>query len=233
MDVHAKSKDGLDVACYCARGGHVEVMQFLVEEVGMDVRAKYIKHGVDVNSEEKMEVLHVAAHHDHLELVKWLVLEQGVDVTVKVRSGHYALVQAAGRGGLRTFQWLVSMQPSVKAMSKALDTGFRKACQYGQLDIVEWLVSAPMVDPPITDDDGETLVDVASSGGHAAIVECPRKAEEEWKEEDEVSRGMRGKAGGFSVDMGRALPPSPVALLTCPSTLVVGCGLSYPGSETN
>lgn len=192
VDVHAKDKGGRDVALYCAGGGHVEVIRFLVEEVGMDV------------SDKRVGMLYLAAKHDRLELVKWLVLEQGVEVTAKSQCGYNALHCAVGGGALRTFQWLPSSQPSVEFMLEALSIGLWLACGYGRLEFVKWLVEEIGMPASVTNENGRTLLDMASSSGHTALVEYLRKAAIARKREEvsrPVSRVIRGE--GWVVSLNR------------------------------
>lgn len=165
VDIHAKDEEGLDVACWCARGGHVEVMRYLVEEVGMDVRAKYTDNGMDV--------LQVAASQDHVKLVNWLVMERGVDEILRSPDDYLPLI--IDSGAIMTFEWLVtSCQPPAKSMS-VVKAGLFLACQRGRLEILKCLEDQAGMPIPIQDEHGRTLLDVASSYGQTAVVQYPKK----------------------------------------------------------
>lgn len=101
VDVHAKDEQGKDVAAWCARGGHVEVMRYLVEEVGMEVRAKYTRWPFDV--------LQLAVLNGHVELVKWLVEEKGMPTWIPYPDGHYLLDLASWGGHSAMVKFLTNV----------------------------------------------------------------------------------------------------------------------------
>ena len=73
-----------------AKGGHVGVMRFLVDEVGVDARAPDMY---------EQTALHIASHHGHVEAVRFLVSQPaGVDLESGNAMGDTALYTAAWRG---------------------------------------------------------------------------------------------------------------------------------------
>jgi len=99
--VDARDDDGWQPLHYAARGGHLPVVKYLIEEQGVQVDAK---------STYGSQPLHFAAWHGHLPVVKYLVGERGAQVDAKDGYGRQPLHHAADDGHLSVVKYLVGEQ---------------------------------------------------------------------------------------------------------------------------
>ncbi len=81
-----------------AEAGHLEVVQWLVVEAGLDPNQQ------DHFGET---ALHAAAYGGHLAMAAWLVMEAGVDPNQVGHQGASVLHAAVAEGHLEVVQWLV------------------------------------------------------------------------------------------------------------------------------
>ncbi|MBQ2620181.1 MAG: ankyrin repeat domain-containing protein [Thermoguttaceae bacterium] len=111
-----------------ARGGHLEVVQWLVENEGN----KY-----SIGS----QVLFDAAESGNLELVKWLIERGAVTKTEKdsFSSADFVILHAAQSGNLKLVQWLNENGEDIN-VNRSGETIVHYAAQSGNLELVQWLI---------------------------------------------------------------------------------------------
>lgn len=117
---------GNDAAYWAAYGGHVEMVSFLVRELGFDVGHAYPLG--------RMTLLHLAVTQGHLDLVKWLVGKAGASVKAVASTGLPSQV-AASLGKLPILQYLVQQAGAGAGLLE-----LSLAASEGHLETVKWLV---------------------------------------------------------------------------------------------
>jgi ankyrin repeat protein len=145
----------LDIAAYM---GHMDVVQWLVEERGADF----------AGDQQRWTALHKAAYNGHLEIVKWLVEGKGADITVSNKKGENALHFAAYGGQLEIVRWLV--EEGGADVTAATDSGQTALHLAENLEIVRWLVERG-ADAKAVTKDGESPLVSAKRNGRWEVVE--------------------------------------------------------------
>ncbi|XP_068216313.1 uncharacterized protein [Palaemon carinicauda] len=150
MDGHAHDLQGATCLHYAARGGHMHILRFLIEDMGVqdimrcevgatplhDAAAlghlhvikylnKHSKHTFALTDHDGSSVLHVAARYGRLNVLRWLLLDAGMPGVDRTQGGALALHYAAARGCLECVKLLVETSPDFR---------------YGRLNVLRWLL---------------------------------------------------------------------------------------------
>jgi ankyrin repeat protein len=180
---------------YCAcKGGHLEVMQYLVDA-----------HHCDDPPLQNDETLHLAVLSGKLDTVKFLIEKEGCDPNCRGKNGATLLHSAAIEGHLEIIQYLVSKHhcdPSLRddkdnaTLHLAAENGklhivkylienwkcrcddggqngktpLHFACEKGHLDVVQYLLDVHHCDPMLPDSKRVTPLLLACSHSHSSIV---------------------------------------------------------------
>ena len=109
--------------------GHIQVLKYLVEKCGVDVKGEY------------NYAIRNASSKGHIEIVKYLIEKCGVDARVINNSA----VRGASRGGyLEIVKYLVE---ECGANARVInDCAVRGACENGHVEVVKYLVEKCGVD---------------------------------------------------------------------------------------
>ena len=162
---------------YVCHYGHLEVVKYLIEDYGANVRAendlavqwasggghlevvKYLAEKCGANARaENDEAVQWASENGHLEVVKYLVKKYGSGVT-------YAVIWACKAGHLEVVKYLVE---ECRANARAEDDcAIRWACRAGHLEVVKYLVEKCGADARAEDD---SAVQCASENEHLEVV---------------------------------------------------------------
>ncbi|KNC47256.1 uncharacterized protein AMSG_03686 [Thecamonas trahens ATCC 50062] len=150
-----------------ARGGHAELVRWMITESGMEITADDAGSKADIRA-----ALVSAAHVNDLATVQ-VLLSAGVSMTAteSVPGGYLDLTPAAAAaqgGALETLQWLVA--EDVGCLVGGDQPPLAAAASRGQLSIVQWLVEHAGVDVDEVHDDGGTAACAAAAAGHALVV---------------------------------------------------------------
>jgi len=157
-DINQKDKDGRTPLSLAVANGHLEAVEFLVNEAGAEVESKDHEWG--------KTPLSYAAHCGHLDIVKFLVNEAGAEVESKDGIwGRTPLSLAASNGHLETVKFLVK-EAGAKVKSKSNSGGMPLsfAAANGHLEVVEFLVNEADTDVESKDRWGQTALDLARRG---------------------------------------------------------------------
>ncbi|KAJ8111005.1 hypothetical protein OPT61_g6297 [Boeremia exigua] len=121
----------------------------------LDISKALYEAGADINasSQAGCTVLFAAASHGQLEIVQWL-LSLGADPLTITNNGRTLLHAAAGRD-LETVKAVHKAGVDIAARTESGRTALHMATEYGQLKIVNWLVSLG-ADPSTGDINGWT-----------------------------------------------------------------------------
>ncbi|GAA5857263.1 hypothetical protein JCM8547_009404 [Rhodosporidiobolus lusitaniae] len=143
---------GLAPLHYAAQAGHVDVVQWLVEEAGAMP---------ELEDAEGETPLHRAAHRGHLDVCRFLI-SRDVEVGAQDADGWTALHNASSRGWLDIARLLVSAGASVDQPNKHNYTPLMNAASKGQLPLVHYLLKQGAT-PLRRNAFGETAYDLAAS----------------------------------------------------------------------
>ncbi|XP_067861251.1 ankyrin repeat domain-containing protein 16 isoform X2 [Heptranchias perlo] len=129
---------GDTVLHYAARHGHLEILKYLVEELGMDV-------GLANNDYKR--ALHEAASMGHRECLRYLIA-QGARVDCLKKADWTPLMMACTRRNLEVIKDLVESGASLTLKNKDGWNSFHIACRAGDPEIIQYLLE---VSPGIWD----------------------------------------------------------------------------------
>ncbi|XP_069763709.1 ankyrin repeat domain-containing protein 16 isoform X2 [Narcine bancroftii] len=179
---------------YAARRGHLEIMKYLVEELGSDVEL--------VNSDYK-RALHEAASMGHRECLKYLIardaridplkkadwtplmmastrknlevikdlVESGANLTLKNKDGWNCFHIACREGHREIIQYLLKVRPDIwDVESKVKRSPLHTAAMHGSTEAVEVLLERCGYAPDAKDSCGVTPFMDAVQNGHIKIA---------------------------------------------------------------
>lgn len=145
---------------------HVDVVRCLVEH-GANIEATIAGDGIFAG----LTPLHIVCAIGNLEIVQYLI-EQGANRKAKTPCGH-SVLKVAMRGlfydapNPEVIKYLLTLD----GVDEELDfEGLFSACSVGHLEVVEHFVTKNPHLLHETDEDGETLLHVACSGGSLDMV---------------------------------------------------------------
>ena len=181
-DIRAKDEHGWDALMFATRGGHVEIVKFLLSQ-GADPNTKENASGnwcLDKNCTSWQglsgrPVLTIAVQRGHPEIVR-LLIEAGADFTAKNRSGHTVLreawhpdiVQILLDKGLDPNY--VGKDPSSPFAALGTHTPLIIAAQGGNLDVLRLLLKAG-ANPNARGALGGSALHNAAKFGFARVIE--------------------------------------------------------------
>ena len=165
VDIHGNSL--LHVASVY---GKLEVVKFLVAEIGCDLYA---------TNRDGMSCLHIAAQHGHLFLVKYLLEEVGSDLTLVDTQGRSAIYLAAEGGHINILKYLLKdrgVSPAVNTTATDIKGNPPKgpmrslvyaASSGGHVDVIRYLVQQHSVH---VDKNDASPLHIACRNGHLDMV---------------------------------------------------------------
>uniref|UniRef100_UPI00398F4AE0 ankyrin repeat domain-containing protein 16 isoform X1 n=1 Tax=Pristiophorus japonicus TaxID=55135 RepID=UPI00398F4AE0 len=129
---------GDTVLHYAARHGHLEILKYLVEELGT---------GVELINRDYKRPLHEAASLGHQECLRYLI-SQGARVDCLKKADWTPLMMACTRKNLGVIKDLIESGASLTLKNKDGWNGFHIACREGTPEIIQYLLE---VSPGIWD----------------------------------------------------------------------------------
>ena len=145
-----------------ARSGDLDVVQYLVNEVGCDV------NGLD---NETYTPLHRAIEYGHLPIVQYLLSHPQCNCETRSNNcGMYPLHHAAEFGYLEIIKALDSKGCDINVSDDKGYTPIHNACNNGHLSVVEYLSSKPQCNLEVLDNIGHQPLHYALCQGHKEIV---------------------------------------------------------------
>lgn len=156
VNLSTKDKKGADVMVYAVVGGHIPVMLYLVEELGLDLKAKYTK--------DAYQLLHVAALHRNLKMIRML-LYLGADIHGMDSRGKDIAMYAARGGSVEVMSFLQSMGFDLgKKYGSRGHQLVHVAAYKNRVDLLRWFATCG-VDFGARDCNGEGVAVYAVNGG--------------------------------------------------------------------
>ncbi|XP_040269297.1 ankyrin repeat domain-containing protein 16 [Bufo bufo] len=196
-DLHSKhfGRSGDTVLHYAARQGHLPVLSYLVEVVGMDVEARnndykrplheaasmshrncllyLLSNGAKVDCLKKADwtPLMMACTRKNLDVIKDLI-EHKADPTLKNKDGWNSFHIASREGDPAVITYLLGAFPDIwNTESKIRRTPLHTAALHGCFDVVQILLERCNYDPDCKDSCGVTPFMDAVQNGHLQIAE--------------------------------------------------------------
>ncbi|XP_078409158.1 ankyrin repeat domain-containing protein 16 [Cetorhinus maximus] len=123
-------RSGDTVLHYAVRHGHLEILKYLVEELGINTEL--------ANSDYK-RVLHEAASMGHRECVRYLIA-QGARIDCLKKADWTPLMMACTRTNLEVIKDLVESGASLTLKNKDGWSSFHIACREGDPEIIQYLL---------------------------------------------------------------------------------------------
>jgi ankyrin repeat protein len=116
--------------CVAARGGYLEVLRCLVQELGADVNQTH--HGT--------AALMIAAASDFSDMVRLLVTDVGADINHGDRRGVKPLHMSASKGNLAVVRCLIQLGASIRAVDALRSTALHVSARYGEHETMLYLL---------------------------------------------------------------------------------------------
>ncbi|XP_007252465.3 ankyrin repeat domain-containing protein 16 [Astyanax mexicanus] len=179
---------------YAARHGHLEVLRYLVEDVGMDIElynsdykralheaasmsheqcVQYLIHrGAKIDTLKKADwtPLMMACTRRNLEVIK-LLLDHGADPTIRNKDGWNSFHIACREGDAAVIEHLLLVKPEVwRTESKTRRTPLHTAAMHGCLEVVSILLERCSYKSDEKDSCGVTPFMDAVRNGHLAVA---------------------------------------------------------------
>ena len=132
VNVYALAPHGYPLICIAAKGGHVDMAEFLISQ-GADVNAGHPQLGCTP--------LHMAAEEGKADMARFL-LSKGAKINVTDVTGATPLHKAAGAGHADVAQVLIAGGADVKAVNRKGRTPLAVALERPNNDVVELLRKA-------------------------------------------------------------------------------------------
>ena len=145
---------------HSARGGHLQVVRYLIEEQHYDPKC------VD---NIRCTPLHRSASGGHLQVVRYLIEEQHCDPKCEDNIRCTPLHRSASGGHLQVVRYLIEEQHCYpKCVDKYGCTPLHYASLNGNVEVVKYLLVVHHCDPNCKDKDGDTPLDLAVGNPAAA-----------------------------------------------------------------
>uniref|UniRef100_A0A915Q5P9 Sex-determining protein fem-1 n=1 Tax=Setaria digitata TaxID=48799 RepID=A0A915Q5P9_9BILA len=141
-----------------AAAGHLEIVRYLVEEIGADINQ---------TTQSNSSPLRGACYDGHYEIVEYLV-EKGADIELANRHGHTPLMIAAFKMRVDIVRFLLEHGADPCRASAKGNTAMHDAAEAGSDEIVYMLLKAGAKN--VKDDCGLTPMQCAALAGHENVL---------------------------------------------------------------
>ena len=141
--------------------GHLPIVQYLIEKYDVDINIKGCK---------RKTPLHYACQEGHLQIIEYLI-SKGADVYAKDQFGNYVIYYSYLKGYFSIIKYLIEKRHIENEVKNYYSqTPLHCACYFGDLQIVEYLISKG-ADLYAKDNDENIVIHYSSIGGHLPIVQ--------------------------------------------------------------
>ncbi|XP_010563684.1 PREDICTED: espin [Haliaeetus leucocephalus] len=162
----AQTKTGATPLYLACQEGHLEIIQYLVQDCGADPHAR---------AHDGMTPLHAAAQMGHNTIIVWLMSFTTVSLSERDAEGATAMHFAASRGHAKVLSWLLLHGGEITADAWG-GTPLHDAAENGELECCQILV-VNGADLSVRDQDGYTAADLADYNGHGHCAQYLRTVE--------------------------------------------------------
>ena len=194
-DVLDKDNGGITVLHYASLGGNTEIVQYLVDNypelltmrdkdgqspflvAGISGSLELVKYLISMECDvmdkdnDGETVLYKACKRWGQELVKYLVENYPELLTIRDEEGQSPFLVTGVSGSVELVKYLISKQCDVLDKDSDGWTVLHKACKYGKLELVKYLVENYPELLTIRDKEGQSSFLVAGQSGSVELVE--------------------------------------------------------------
>ncbi|PKU35046.1 espin [Limosa lapponica baueri] len=190
-----QTKTGATPLYLACQEGHLEIIQYLVQDCGADPHAR---------AHDGMTPLHAAAQMGHNTVIVWLMSFTTVSLSERDAEGATAMHFAASRGHAKVLSWLLLHGGEITTDSWG-GTPLHDAAENGELECCQILV-VNGADLSIRDQDGYTAADLADYNGHSHCAQYLRTVENMSVEHRVLSRDPSADGECRQPDSGMSSP---------------------------
>ncbi|XP_009459257.1 PREDICTED: espin [Nipponia nippon] len=191
----AQTKTGATPLYLACQEGHLEIIQYLVQDCGADPHAR---------AHDGMTPLHAAAQMGHNTVIVWLMSFTTVSLSERDAEGATAMHFAASRGHAKVLSWLLLHGGEITTDSWG-GTPLHDAAENGELECCQILV-VNGADLSVRDQDGYTAADLADYNGHGHCAQYLRTVENMSVEHRVLSRDPSADGECRQPDSGMSSP---------------------------
>ena len=197
IDLNARNYDGSTALHYACADGNLDIVKSLIEK-GIRLNATnydgrtalheachngharivnlLISNKINVNAMDNNErtPLHEACENPFIEVVKLLV-DKGSNVNADDVDGLTPMHEACANGHLDIIQFLLENGAEANALSFEENTALHFACEEGHLDVVEYLLKIPFINADVSNERGETPMNLAMQNNHPKVLDLLSK----------------------------------------------------------
>ncbi|XP_062595975.1 serine/threonine-protein phosphatase 6 regulatory ankyrin repeat subunit C-like [Saccostrea cucullata] len=155
-----KDNDGESALHAAARGGNIDLLNFLLEK-GFDVKTK---------TNNGKTVLHLCCKRGKLEMCKYLVNTYPNLLDVKDNNGRNALHYAAWGGYIDLLNFLLEKGFDVKSKTNDGETVLHRCCMIGKLEMCKYLVNTYPHLLDVKDNNGRNALHLAAFRGNIDLL---------------------------------------------------------------
>ena len=190
-----ESDHGFTPLHYASQGGHVNIIQYLINELGCDPYTKTCNDGTlplhmaclggqlsatkyfikehkfnpNIQNHHGYTPLHVASQHGHMDVILYLITELGCNPNTRNIIGGLPLHLACLGGQLNVVKYFITERncDSVKyCRNKNGFTPLHYASQGGRMNVIQYLITELGCDPTTPDNYGSLPLHIACLFGH-------------------------------------------------------------------
>ena len=150
---------------FACRGDHTKLLDEIVSEHQIDLTQP------EINDDDGNTPLHLAAMEGHIKTVKHLIIKYKVEVDLTNKDNSSSLCTAVSNGKEHVMKVLIEefgCNPAVKAYRGR--TLLHYACKFGNIELLDKMVTEYHLDVNRRDDDGNTLLHMAALSGQVEVV---------------------------------------------------------------
>ncbi|XP_046547141.1 putative ankyrin repeat protein RF_0381 [Haliotis rubra] len=154
-------KNNMTPVMHAARGGHEEVFDLLVREGA----------NLSLLDDWDMNILHLASIGGSVDIVKYVLVQKIVGINSRDKDGWTPAMKAALYKNKDVFDLLVEERADLLLVGDDKETILHVACQGGNVEIIQYLLTQDTVGIDKQDENGWTPVMHAAKGGHEAVFD--------------------------------------------------------------
>ncbi|XP_067654415.1 putative ankyrin repeat protein RF_0381 [Haliotis asinina] len=154
-------KNGRTPVMLAARGGHIDVFDFLVSK-------RCSMSTLDIHGNN---ILHMSCYGGQVAIVEHALKLVTADINSRGQNGKTCLMIAAYRGSRELFEFLVNTGSNVSMVDQEGNNILHIACKGRHVEMVKYIISRDLVDINSRGQDNKTVLMFASLAGNRRIFD--------------------------------------------------------------